>query len=240
MIEHRPSGTRSVYLAVLRRTMPSPLAPESDEEKGADKNDKAADKDKDKDKDKAVAADDKSKAKPKNPKTRPRRRIRFSIDFDGISQRILALPMPARNYQGLLAGKEGELFLLEAPPDAGGEGPPSFTVQKFELKKRKTDKALDGVSAFIISANGEKTLYKQGEQWRIAPAGEPPKPDAGQLKLADMEVWVDPREEWKQMYHEVWRIERDFFYDPHFHGLDLRTAEKFYAPFWIAWRAATT
>ena len=46
-----------------------------------------------------------------------------------------------------------------------------------------------------------------------------------------MEVCVDPRAEWKQMYHEVWRIERDFLYDPHYHGLDLAAAEKFYAPF---------
>ena len=46
-----------------------------------------------------------------------------------------------------------------------------------------------------------------------------------------MEVYVDPRAEWKQMYHEVWRIERDFLYDPHAHGLDLAAAEKFYAPF---------
>ena len=46
-----------------------------------------------------------------------------------------------------------------------------------------------------------------------------------------MEVYVDPRAEWKQMYHEVWRIERDFFYDPHFHGLDLKAAEKAYAPY---------
>ena len=41
-----------------------------------------------------------------------------------------------------------------------------------------------------------------------------------------MEVYVDPRAEWKQMYHEVWRIERDFFYDPHFHGLDLQARRR--------------
>jgi tricorn protease len=46
-----------------------------------------------------------------------------------------------------------------------------------------------------------------------------------------LEVFVVPRAEWKQMYHEVWRIERDFFYDPHFHGLDIQKAEQVYAPF---------
>ncbi len=58
-----------------------------------------------------------------------------------------------------------------------------------------------------------------------------PKPGEGVLKLADMEVYVDPRAEWRQMYHEVWRIERDFFYDPGFHGLDLKAAERFYEPY---------
>ena len=51
------------------------------------------------------------------------------------------------------------------------------------------------------------------------------------MKFDEMEVKVDPRAEWNQMYHEVWRIERDFLYDPHFHGLDLAAAEKKYAPY---------
>ena len=74
-------------------------------------------------------------------------------------------------------------------------------------------------------------LFRQGEQWVIAGADQAPKVGEGVLKLADMEVFVDPRAEWRQMYHEVWRIERDFFYDPGFHGLDLKAAERFYEPY---------
>jgi tricorn protease len=218
----RPS-TRSAYLVVLSKDDPSPLAPESDEEKSEQaKKDAAKDKDQDKDKDKTKPGDDKDK--PKEPPV-------VKIDFEGIGQRIVALPVPARNYQSLSAGKAGEVFLQEAPPVFRGQGPPPLAIQKFDLKKRKTDKAIDNVTAWMISANGEKMLYKQGEQWRIAPTGEPPKPDAGPLKLEEMEVYVDPRAEWRQMYHEVWRIERDFLYDPNAHGLDLAVAEKFYAPF---------
>jgi len=218
----RPSS-RSAYLVVLSKDDPSPLAPESDEEKSEEaKKDAAAAKDKDQDKDKTKAADAKDK-----PKETPA----VKIDFEGIGQRILALPIPARNYQGLSAGKEGEVFLQEAPAVFKGGGPAPLTIQKFDLKKRKTDKAVENVTAWLISANGEKMLYKQGEQWRITPTGEPPKPDAGPLKLEEMEVYVEPRAEWKQMYHEAWRIERDFLYDPHAHGLDLVAAEKFYAPF---------
>ena len=73
-------------------------------------------------------------------------------------------------------------------------------------------------------------LIRQGEQWIISAADSAPKAVEGILKTPDMQVYVDPRAEWKQMYHEVWRIERDFLYDPHAHGLNLETAEGFYAP----------
>jgi tricorn protease len=206
--------TRNVYLIVLSKDDPSPLAPESDEEKSEDSKKADASKADSAAKDKGAEKSD----KPKEPAVK--------IDFDGIGQRILALPVPDRNYVGLAAGKEGEVILLEGQP----LNDEPATIQKFDLKKRKTEKLADDAAGFQISANGEKMLFRQGPNWRIAPT-EPLKPDNAPLKLADMEVWVDPRAEWKQMYHEVWRIERDFLYDPHAHGLDLAAAEKFYAPY---------
>ena len=223
--------TRSVYVVVLKKGVASPLAPESDEEKAEEKKasaeaakegggDKSAE-----DKPKEFAeAKDKDKEKPKQPP-------KVEIDFDKISQRILAMPIPAKNYFGLSAGKEGEIFLVEGPPVIPFDGPPMLTVTKFTLKTRKTDKLVDGVSAVAISFNGEKMLYKQGETWFINPTEKPPETGKGNLKTAEMEVKVDPRAEWKQIYHEIWRIERDFFYDPHHHGLDLQQAEKTFAPF---------
>jgi len=225
--------TRSVYVVVLKKGVASPLAPESDEEKAEEKKtgadtakegagEKSAE---DKSKESADAKDkDKDKEKPKEPP-------KVEIDFDKIGQRILAMPIPARNYFALSAGKEGEIILVEGPPVIPFDGPPMLTVTKFTLKTRKTDKLVDGVSAFAVSFNGEKMLYKQGETWFINPTEKPPEPGKGNLKTAEMEVKVDPRAEWKQIYHEVWRIERDFFYDPHHHGLDLQQAEKTFAPF---------
>jgi tricorn protease len=227
--------TRSIYAAVLKKDVASPVAPESDEEKSREekakeekakddqsKDSASADADKDKDKDKSK---DKDKEKPKEPP-------KVDIDFGHIGQRIVALPIPARNYFGVTVGKEGEVYLAEGAqvPNFGG-GPPTFTLQKFTLKTRKTEKYLEGVSAFSISADGEKILYKMGDQWFITGTGSVPKPGDGALKLGEMEVHLDPRAEWRQIYHEIWRIERDFFYDPHAHGLDLAAAEKFFAPY---------
>jgi tricorn protease len=204
---------------VLRKDLPSPLAPESDEEKPEAKKDDAA---------KPGADGDKAKSKEGDKKPEP---VKVQIDFDGLSQRILALPIPARNYLGLLAGKEGVLYLLEGPLVEVEGGPAHLTAQRFELKTRKTENLVDHVEAFDLSFDGEKMLYRQGEHWFINPAEKPPQPGKGMLNTGAMEVYVVPREEWKQMFHEVWRIERDFFYDPHFHGLDIQKAEQTYAPF---------
>jgi len=217
--------TRSVYLAVLSKDDPSPLAPESDDEKDADK-------DKDKDKDKDAKESDKDKAKDKDKdKDKAKEPVKVKIDIENIGQRIVAMPIPARDYVSMLAGKEGTLFLLENPPGPAADGPPQLIVHRFELKTRKTEKLLDGMRAFDVSRDGEKMLFRQGDKWTIAATSGPPKAGEGVLKMDDMEVRVDPHAEWKQMYHEVWRIERDFFYDPGLHGLNLQAAEAKYAPY---------
>jgi tricorn protease len=228
-------ATRSVYVAVLKKTDASPLAPESDEEKvageAADKpaDAKPAEKPIEKPGEKPAAADDKT-TKPPAKKDPPK----VVIDLDGISQRILALPVPERNIAGLMAGKANTLFIAEAPlltaaMPAGG--PRTLTIHKYDLEKRKLDKVVDSVSAFDVSVNGEKMLFRQQQGWFIAATAQPVKPGEGRLKTDDMEVRVDPAAEWNQMYREVWRLERDFFYDPNHHGLDLQATAKKYQPY---------
>jgi tricorn protease len=204
--------SRNVYIAVLDKALPSPLAPESDEEKEAEPSMPKG------------KTDDKGKAKAT---------VTVKIDFAGLDQRILALPLPARNYFGLHAGKEGVLFVLEGPAAfiVTPNFVPKFTLQRFDLAKRKAEPFIDSVSAGEISANGEKVLYRQADKWHIVDAAAAPKPGDGLLKLDDIEVRIDPRAEWKQMYHEVWRIERDFLYDPGFHGVDLEATSKRFRPY---------
>jgi tricorn protease len=152
------------------------------------------------------------------------------IDFDNISQRILALPIPARNYSGLWVGKSGILFLAEAEP-VTQRMRQTVNIHRFELKTRKTDRFLEAVRFFDVSHNGEKVLYRKGDQWAVAGAAQPPRPGEGVLRLDAMEVRVDPKAEWRQVYREVWRIERDFLYDPGLHGLDLAAVMKKYEPY---------
>jgi tricorn protease len=259
--------TRSAYVVVLRKDLKSPLAPQSDEEKIAsdksapvddckpdegkpeekpaadksDKSDKSAGQKKDEKKDENK--DDKT-AKPgdKTPEVK--------LDLENINQRILALPIPTRNYDSMIAGKTHVLFLLESPIINDGSASGRI-LHKFDVCSRKTDKLLDNVGGFAISSNGEKALYEQlpppnplapggggppHGQWAIKPVdalgkpGEPGKPD-GTLHLEAMKIYADPRAEWKQMFREVGRIERDFFYDPNLHGANLKSLMAQYQPF---------
>ncbi len=207
--------TRGVYVAVLRKNLPSPLAPESDEDKGVASA--------------ATQFDGGTKKKQDEGKSRSDADA-VAIDFDGLLQRTLALPIPPANFAGMSAGKTGELYLLEAPQVAEEESP--TTLKRFDLRKRKTETLAEGVTAFALSADGNKMLIRIGkEDWAIAAADKPAKPGEGKIATAAMEVHVLPRAEWAQMYAEVWRIERDFFYDPHFHGLDIAAAEKHFRPY---------
>ena len=238
--------TSSVYIVVLRKDLPSPLAPLSDEEgevkTEAAKTDAAKS---DSAKPDSAKAGDKEKEKEKPPAP-------VKVDFERIGQRILAMPIPARNYTELKPGKEGVLFVVEGPLVEPLNGPRALTVHRFELKTRKTDKLFENVLAFHVSADGEKLLYRNAsapqpgsaapaQVWVIAPL--PPAPTSGSsglsgppqsaktLNLTAMDVRIEPAVEWKAMYHEAFRLERDFFYEPGFHGLDLAATEKKYATY---------
>jgi tricorn protease len=172
--------TRSVYAIVCATTAPSPLAPESDEEKVAEeKKDEAKPGDKPEEK-KADAPPAGAPAGPGGPAgMRPPAKKEpdpVRIDLEGIDQRIVSLPIPARNYIGLIAGKANLIYLIEIPQGATA---PGFALQKYDLEKRKLDKAGEGITSFEISANGEKALLRQGfANWVIANTADVGRADA--------------------------------------------------------------
>jgi tricorn protease len=237
--------TASVYLVVLSKDEASPLAPESDEEKPAGE---AKKDDADKGggaKEDTAKKDDSGKKDEEAKKPEAKKVVTTKIDFDKIDQRILALPLPARNYVSLAAGKPGVIFLQEAPAVQSLTGPgEGRTLVMFDLKTRKTERIREDIRGFALSFNGEKMLYRQGQQFFIAGAGKGPSGPAagsgsgesggasgGALKLDTMEAYVDPRAEWEHMYHQAWRDERDFFYDPGLHGVNREVFEAKYAPY---------
>lgn len=238
--------TRSAYLMVLRKDQPSPLAPESDEEKSTADDSKP-------DTDKSSKAEDKADQEPGSAEEKAKAQdaraaksvknegVVVRIDAENISQRIVAMPIPPRDYSKFVAGKAGTIFLIEDSPRPGPDQ--QNTLWRFDLTSRKPEKLMEGANDFTVSFDGKKMLYSKGrrdnKKWFISSATAPARgeggPAAGKpetpLALSKMEVRVDPRAEWKQEYAEVWRIERDFFYDPNLHGLNLPETKKHYEPY---------
>jgi tricorn protease len=199
-------------IVVLRRGEPSPLVKESDEEKAAPKKDEGDKKDAKKDKSSPPAV---------------------VIDFDGIGQRILALPVKPGNYSRLRAGKAGQVFYLEGPaePTGGPEDVAATKLKRFDLSKRKSEDVTAGVAEYVLTADGSKALVQTTpETWAIVPTTGKADKD-GKLNMEAVQIRVEPRAEWPQILDEAWRINRDYFYDPHTHGADWAAMRKKYAAF---------
>jgi tricorn protease len=173
-----------------------------------------------------------------------------NIDFENIGRRMVPLPVEARNYYDLLAGRSGTLFLVEGPEldpiqpvhSAGTTGALT-NVYRFDVASQRKTRILEGVSAFSrrlgcvsslrVSFDGEKLLYASEGQWRVAEnkstADDWSQLEKTPLKVDSVRIRVDPHAEWVHMYAQVWRDERDFFYDPHLHGLNLDAVISKYA-----------
>ncbi len=157
--------------------------------------------------------------------------VAVQVDLAGIDRRTVALPVPPANYVGLLAGKPGEFFLQEIPLVSPRGAREVVSVSTFSLTAPKLAPFVASVSRFALSTDGGRALYRQGGGWVVVATQAPPKAGDGVLNLEKMRTKVEPRAEWRQMFREAWREERDYFYDPHLHGLDLVAAEKKYAPY---------
>jgi tricorn protease len=210
--------TRSIYLAVLQKGVPSPLAKESDEEKGLEKKSETEKPQKEEGKEKPEEKQSKSE-KP------------FTIDFDGLEYRILTLNIPAGNYYDLKTGKDGQIYYLEAPPAALGTYAKGTKLHKYDLDKRKDEVIIPELNGYDISADSNKILYMSENFFGIVSADKQIKPGEGKLNVDAIEIRIDPSVEWKQIYDEAWRINRDYFYDPNMHGADWHAIHKKYAAF---------
>ena len=195
----------NLYLMVLAKDTPSPLAKESDEE-GAPK------------------PEEKKEAKGE---------AKVRIDLEGLAQRILPIEAAKTGFfAGLEAGEAGTLYYLK---QAGGanrfnQNEP-MSLCRFDLKKREETVVAERVSGFSLSRDGKKALVRQRDGAAILPTTGKPEPGKGKLAVEALQVQVEPRAEWAQILDEVWRINRDYFYAPNMHGADWKAMKAKYAAF---------
>jgi len=235
------TSTSGVYVALLRADEPTPFTPESDEERAARTAGTPSPG--------APAPGTPSPAAPPGGADTTRRTPNDSsrasagasrptpvrIDFDRFDRRILALPMPVRDYAQLIPGPTGILFVAERVPNQ-----PGTTLHKWDMTGRKVSVFASGVARISASRDGKKLMWQQGAPpnatWVIAGTDAPPRsgegaarPGEGPLRVA-LGAQIDPALEWKQIFDEAWRMERDFFYAPNLHGADWTAVRARYEP----------
>jgi tricorn protease len=194
--------TRALYLALLQEGEASPFLPRSDEEDEAEATE-------------AGDVEEQGDRPARGSRAAAAEAPRVTIDFDGIAQRIVDAPdLPLRDYQGLVEGPEGRVFVAEAVPNARG-----FKLHRYTVKDREAEEFLDGVQAATVSHDRKKLLYRSGSNWTIVSTdGAVPRGNGGRLSLNGMRIRVEPRAEWAQMLRDGWRFMRDFLYVDNVHG----------------------
>jgi tricorn protease len=159
----------------------------------------------------------------------------FKIDLDGIQNRIVALAVPPALIGAFDASKDAIYYSTR--PIQGLSGPiagENPAIHAYDLKERKDKVLLDGADRFALSHDGSKLLYRVGGD---GPTGiidakatdSPHKVGDGAIKLDGMRVEVDPQQEWKEMFNEVWRQERDYFFEASMNGVDWQKTKDQYA-----------
>jgi len=193
--------SNSIYLVTLQKELQSPLAKRNDmevieEDKDEEKKDK---KEKDKKED-----DD------------------MKIDWDGIFNRIINLPIREGMYYNIASPSEGKIYYISSSQS----GPPQ--LKSYDLKKRK-EKTIMPANYFEIAAKGKKMFFRNGSSWGITALGQ--KPDNGMLNTKAIKIKINPKQEWENIFNETWRVNRDYFYDPDMHGVDWKAMKAKYSQF---------
>jgi len=181
-----------------------------------------------------LSKDDPSPLLPRSDEEEPKEDKKEStpivkIDLDGISQRIVAVDIPLRDYQELISGPDGYVFYTESVPNQNGE-----TLHRYNFKDRKSEVYLSAINEASVSNDRKSLLYRNGGTWGILGTTDSNKKSGdGKLDaLSSLKVKIDPREEWKQIFREGWRYQRDFLYVNNTHGAPWNDVYKWYSP-WV-------
>ncbi len=209
-------NTTNVAVATLSDETVNPLSPKVDtssvkkEELKKDdlkKDDKEGEKEKSKD-GKKEGSKDESKEKEKSKEVK--------ITVQNFENRVVIIPVPAGNI-GSVQAVAGKVIYLRSPNSGSADKKNSIVYFDFDKREEKT--IIDEANGFSISADGKKMLVVKNNQYAIVDVADNQKMDK-MMPTAQLEMVVNPKAEWKQIYKDTWRLFRDYFYDENMHGVD--------------------
>lgn len=211
-MEFTDTKLTGIYISTLQADSVSPFAPKSDEVKVTAPMPEKSGTDK-----------QKQEAKSKKP-------VEINIDFENLGARAVEVPIAANNLAGLSEAAD-KIFYLTQPTsglsgNASGEKP---ALHCYDLDLRKDTEMLSPVDGYDLSSDGEKIIYKSDKTYGIIDAkADQHKVGDGELSLSNMKKLVNFHDEWTEMFDQVWRLERQFFYSPEMNGVDWEAIKKKY------------
>jgi tricorn protease len=222
-------SVQQIYLAVLAKGVPSPLSKESDEEKP--KAEEALPKVTGSEADQKSDQAEEGGIKPDAEKAHKREKEKIGVvkfDPEGLAERILVLPLKKGVYADLTPGETNQIFYRRMPSTEPGT---DAAVYRYQMSQRKEDTLLDKADSFQLSADTKRALVQANGNWHLVDIADKLDLTKFKLNLEPIQVRVDPPAEWAQILREAWRINRDYFYDPGFHGADWPAVLKKYETF---------
>jgi len=223
-----------LYVAVLAADGKSPLAPKAGDE-DAKKDDKKDEKKDEAKKDDGKKPDDKKADGKKDEPKKDEKAKPVRIDFDGLGDRIVALPVAERNYDTLAVASDGALYYLQRPQPGASVEPPSAErrataeLWRFDFEERKPKLLRTGIADYSLSEDHKKLLLTVANgKLEVGDAND--KGDSKPLDTSGLRARIDPKAEWKQIFDETWWMEKEFFYDPALHGLNWQAVYDRYLP----------
>jgi len=151
-----------------------------------------------------------------------------ATDLTGIETRLLEVPLAAGNYDALSTdGKR--LYFMSRDVSSPGRALKTLAI---ENKSPKPETFAEDVSSYELSLDHKKVMVRKAQDIFIFDAGAKAPTDTSKSKvpLGDWSFRLDPRDEWRQMFVEAWRLERDYFYDRNMHGVDWAAMKAKYLP----------
>jgi tricorn protease len=207
------ANSKGLAAIALRKNIPALMAPKNDVvaiTEGEVKPDPKLEDKKEKKDSSALAKKPDSKA--------------VDIDFEGFEERMVILPVQPGNYVNLEAGK-GKIFYIRQA-NTGNTGAKS-SVRYFDIDKGEEKTVIEDANFYILSYNKQKMLIGRNNSYAMVTPAEGQKFEKP-LRISEMQMMVDPMQEWKQIFMDAWRLERDYFYDPKMHGVDWAAARDRY------------
>ena len=170
-----------------------------------------------------------AEAGPPSDTTRPNQNNDLVIDFDGLAKRVVKVPVEADNYSNLTAKKGHLIYTSGSAFFYGRDGDRKTTLRIYSLKDRKETTLVDDMSGYALSGDGSKVLAHTGSTWTLLDATPSGASSKKTVSTAGLMVDRIPTQEWNQIFNEVWRRYRDWFYVDNMHGFDWDALRKQYA-----------